>query len=260
MEENENSQAINRLLTIMTELRAKCPWDKKQTIESLRCLTIEEVYELSDAIMDKNLKGISEELGDIMLHIVFYCQIAMEQNSFNFAEVVNHLCEKLIIRHPHVYATEQVNSAEDVKVNWEKIKLSSKEGRKTVLGGVPKSLPALVKAYRIQEKVHGVHFDWKESEDVLAKIRKEIKEFETEKQANDHDKMEEEFGDILFSLINYGRHLHINPEDALEKTNRKFINRFNRMEQNILADGKHLPDMSVEEMEKYWQIAKKDEK
>jgi XTP/dITP diphosphohydrolase len=251
---NEDSKSIDRLLHIMNELRDKCPWDKKQTMESLRYLTIEEMYELSDAILEHNLQEIKKELGDILLHIVFYSQIAKELGAFDFEDVTNAICEKLILRHPHVFGDVKVNDAEDVKTNWEKIKLS--EGRKSVLGGVPKSLPAIVKAFRIQEKVHGVNFDWENSSQVLAKVKEEINEFEAEINQNNPDKMEEEFGDILFSLINYARFLNINPEDALEKTNRKFIARFQKMENLILSDGKSLTEMNLPEMDKYWEKAK----
>jgi len=238
----------------MSELREKCPWDKKQTMDSLRYLTIEEMYELSDAILEHNLAEIKKELGDILLHIVFYSQIAKESGSFDFAEVVNAICEKLILRHPHVFGEVKVHDAEDVKINWEKIKLS--EGRKSVLGGVPKSLPAMVKAFRIQEKVHGVNFDWENASQVLAKVKEEINELEDEIKQNNPEKMEEEFGDVLFSLINYARFLDINPEDALEKTNRKFISRFQKMEDLILKQGKSLTEMSLPEMDVYWEEAK----
>ena len=254
MSENKNHQAIDRLLHIMEELRAKCPWDKKQTIESLRYLTIEETYELSDAILDNDLEEVKKELGDIMLHIVFYSQIAKEKNAFDFADMVNGICDKLIKRHPHVFGEVHVNDEEDVKVNWEKIKLS--EGRKSVLGGVPKSLPAMVKAFRIQEKVHGVNFDWENSSQVLDKVKEEIGEFEQEVKQNNPDKMEEEFGDILFSIINYARFLNINPEDALEKTNRKFIRRFQKMEELIVQKGESLSEMNLTEMDIYWEKAK----
>ncbi len=256
MTENKNHTAIDRLLHIMEELREKCPWDKKQTIESLRYLTIEETYELSDAILDNDRDEVKKELGDIMLHIVFYSQIAKEKNAFDFADMVNGICDKLIKRHPHVFGEIHVNDEEDVKVNWEKIKLS--EGRKSVLGGVPKSLPAMVKAYRIQEKVHGVNFDWENSSQVLEKVKEEISEFEQEAKQNNSKKMEEEFGDILFSIVNYARFLHINPEDALEKTNRKFISRFKKMEELISKDRKILSDMNLSEMDVYWEKAKKE--
>ena len=252
---NKNHQAIDRLLHIMEELRDKCPWDKKQTIESLRYLTIEETYELSDAILDNDMDEIKKELGDIMLHIVFYSQIAKEKQSFDFADMVNGICEKLITRHPHVFGDVHVNDDEDVKVNWEKIKLA--EGRKSVLGGVPKSLPAMVKAFRIQEKVHGVNFDWENSSQVLEKVKEEIGEFEQEAKQNKPQQMEEEFGDMLFSMINYARFVNINPEDALEKTNRKFINRFRKMEELIAQDEKSLSEMNLSEMDIYWEKAKK---
>jgi len=251
----KNSQSIDRLLHIMNELREKCPWDKKQTMDSLRYLTIEEMYELSDAILEHNLQEIKKELGDILLHIVFYSQIAKELEAFDFEDVTNEICKKLTLRHPHVFGEVKVKDAEDVKTNWEKIKLS--EGRKSVLGGVPKSLPAMVKAFRIQEKVHGVNFDWENSSQVLAKVKEEIGELEDEISKNNPEKTEEEFGDILFSLINYARFLNINPEDALEKTNRKFIVRFQKMEDLILADGKSLTEMNLPEMDKYWEKAKK---
>ena len=252
--ENKNSEAITRLLDIMTELRKKCPWDKKQTMESLRYLTIEETHELSDAILENNHFEIKKELGDILLHIVFYSQIAMENNYFDFTDVINALCEKLIMRHPHVFGEVKVNDAEDVKTNWEKIKLS--EGRKSVLDGVPKSLPAMVKAFRIQEKVHGVNFDWENSSQVLEKVKEEITELEEEIKENNHSKMEEEFGDVLFSLINYARFLDINPEDALEKTNRKFIARFQKMEELINENNQSLTQMNLPEMDVYWEKAK----
>jgi XTP/dITP diphosphohydrolase len=258
MTKNKECEAIERLMCIMTELRQKCPWDKKQTMESLRYLTIEETHELSDAILEQDTTEIKKELGDILLHIVFYSQIATEQGLFDFADVANSLCEKLIIRHPHIYGEVKVSNAEDVKLNWEKIKLT--EGRKSVLNGVPTSLPAMIKALRIQEKVHGVNFDWENSAQVLAKVKEEIEEFEEEARQNNQLEMEEEFGDILFSLINYARFLHINPEDALEKTNRKFINRFQEMENLIAESGKSLPDMTLPEMDVYWNCAKKQVK
>jgi XTP/dITP diphosphohydrolase len=254
MTKNKDCENIERLLHIMNELREKCPWDKKQTMESLRYLTIEEMYELSDAILEHDLPEMKKELGDILLHIVFYSQIAMEKGAFDFADVVQGICEKLILRHPHVFGEVKVNDAEDVKINWEKIKLS--EGRKSVLGGVPKSLPAMVKAFRIQEKVHGVNFDWENSSQVLEKVKEEIGEFEEEIKQNNPVKMEEEFGDVLFSLINYARFLNINPEDALEKTNRKFIARFQKMEELILEQGKSLTEMNLPEMDTYWEKAK----
>jgi XTP/dITP diphosphohydrolase len=256
MTKNKDCEAITRLLSIMEELRQKCPWDKKQTIESLRYLTIEETYELSDAILEHDPSEIKKELGDILLHIVFYSQIARENGDFDFADVANGICEKLILRHPHVFGEVKVNDAEDVKMNWEKIKLS--EGRKSVLGGVPKSLPAMVKAFRIQEKAHGVNFDWENSSQVLAKVKEEISEFEDEIKQKNLEKMEEEFGDVLFSLVNYARFLGINSEDALEKTNRKFIERFQRMESLINEDKQSLPDMKLAEMDVYWEKAKEE--
>lgn len=252
---DRNHAAIDKLLDIMTSLREKCPWDKKQTLESLRYLTIEETYELSDAILDNNLSEIKKELGDILLHIVFYAQIGKEKNAFEFADVVENICEKLILRHPHVFGEVQVADAEEVKSNWEKIKLQ--EGRKSVLEGVPKSLPAMVKAYRIQEKVRGVNFDWENSSQVLEKIKEEIEEFEQEAQAADAERMEAEFGDMLFSLINYARFHNINPEDALEKTNRKFMERFKKMEKLIAESKKNLTQMALPEMDVYWEEAKK---
>ncbi|MDR1793599.1 MAG: nucleoside triphosphate pyrophosphohydrolase [Bacteroidales bacterium] len=258
--ENKNHVAVDRLLDIMTQLREKCPWDKKQTMESLRCLTIEETFELSDAIVDQNTDEIRKELGDILLHIVFYSQIAKEMNAFDFADVINSLCDKLIVRHPHVFGEVLVKNEEDVKVNWEKIKLNDKEHRKSVLGGVPKKLPAMIKAYRIQEKAHGVHFDWENAADIWNKVKEELSEFETEVAANDSQKMQAEFGDILFALINYARFKGINAEDALEQTNRKFIARFTAMENAITQDGKKLTDLTLPQMDIYWEKVKKKEK
>lgn len=247
-------EAFKRLLDIMDELREKCPWDSKQTFESLRCLTIEETYELTDAILAQNPAEMRGELGDLMLHLVFYSKIADEKRQFNITDVLNGICEKLIRRHPHIFSTTQVNDDEDVKVNWEKIKL--KEGKnKTVLGGVPQSLPALVKAYRIQDKAHGVGFDWNDSELVWDKVKEEMNEFKAEMDKNSVNK-EEEFGDLLFALVNYARHQHIHPEDALEKTNRKFIKRFQYIENKAIANGKSIADLSLDEMENLWQEAK----
>ena len=246
-------QAFQKLLDIMDELRAKCPWDSTQTFDSLRYLTIEETYELSDAIMDKKYADVGKELGDLLLHIVFYAKIGEEQNLFDIETVINSICEKLIRRHPHIFGDIQVNSADDVKENWEKIKL--KEGNKSVLEGVPNSLPAMVKAYRIQEKVRGVGFDWENTEQVWEKVQEELTEFNHEKNKNSA-KMEDEFGDVLFALINYARFVNINPENALEKTNRKFIKRFTFMEQNAKEQGKSLSEMTLEEMEILWQKAK----
>ena len=251
---DERLVAFERLLNIMDDLRAKCPWDKKQTMESLRHLTIEETYELGDAILNNDLQEVKKELGDLLLHIVFYAKIGSEINSFNIADVANGVCEKLIERHPHIYGDVQVNNEEDVKRNWEKIKL--KEGNKSVLGGVPKSLPALVKATRIQDKAAGVGFDWDNIDDVFAKIKEEIDELHAEVKAQKQSNIESEFGDVLFSLINYARFLKVNPEDALERTNRKFIARFQYLEEKATAQGKSLKDMTLQEMETYWQEAK----
>ena len=247
---DERLVAFERLLNIMDDLRAKCPWDKKQTMQSLRHLTIEETYELGDAILSNDLQEVKKELGDLLLHIVFYAKIGSETNSFNIADVANGVCEKLIERHPHIYGDVQV----DVKRNWEKIKL--KEGNKSVLGGVPKSLPALVKATRIQDKAAGVGFDWDNIDDVFAKIKEEIDELHAEVKAQKQSNIESEFGDVLFSLINYARFLKVNPEDALERTNRKFIARFQYLEEKATAQGKSLKDMTLQEMETYWQEAK----
>ena len=251
---DERLVAFERLLKIMDDLRAKCPWDKKQTMQSLRHLTIEETYELGDAILSNDLQEVKKELGDLLLHIVFYAKIGSETNSFNIADVANGVCENLIERHPHIYSDVQVNNEEDVKRNWEKIKL--KEGNKSVLGGVPKSLPALVKATRIQDKAAGVGFDWDNIDDVFAKIKEEIDELHAEVKAQKQSNIESEFGDVLFSLINYARFLKVNPEDALERTNRKFIARFQYLEEKATAQGKSLKDMTLQEMETYWQEAK----
>jgi XTP/dITP diphosphohydrolase len=252
--------AFERLLTIMDDLRINCPWDKKQTLESLRHLTIEEVYELSDAILSADMPEIRKELGDIMLHLVFYARIASEGNHFNITDVLNGICDKLINRHPHIYGDVEVNDETDVKRNWEQIKL--KEGNKSVLGGVPASLPALVKASRIQEKARGVGFDWEEKSQVWAKVEEELQEFKNEFNAEDgsaidHEKAEGEFGDLLFSLINYARFININPEDALEKTNRKFIKRFQYLESKAAENGQQLHNMSLAEMDVFWDEAKK---
>jgi XTP/dITP diphosphohydrolase len=252
--------AFTRLLTIMDDLRLNCPWDKKQTVESLRHLTIEETYELSDAILSQDMPEIKKELGDIMLHVVFYARIASETGDFTITDVLNSICDKLVNRHPHIYSDVEVRDENDVKRNWEQIKL--KEGNKSVLGGVPASLPALVKASRIQEKARGVGFDWEEKSQVWAKVEEEMQEFKNEfnaedESAIDHEKAEGEFGDLLFSLINYARFININPEDALEKTNRKFIKRFQYLESKALENGKQLHDMSLAEMDVFWEEAKK---
>jgi XTP/dITP diphosphohydrolase len=252
--------AFNRLLDIMDDLRAKCPWDMKQTFESLRHLTIEETYELSDAILENDLQEIKKELGDIMLHLVFYAKIGSETNDFDIEEVLNGICEKLINRHPHIYGDVKVENEEDVKRNWEQLKL--KEGNKSVLGGVPKSLPALVKAMRIQEKARGVGFDWEEKAQVWAKVEEEMQEFKEHFNAEtqetiDKEKAEGEFGDVLFSLVNYARFIDINPETALERTNKKFIHRFQYLESKAAEMGKKLSEMTLAEMDVFWEEAKR---
>lgn len=253
-------EAFDRLLTIMDELREQCPWDQKQTIESLRHLTIEETFELSDAILDNDLEEIKKELGDILLHIVFYAKIGSEKKAFDISTVIDSLCEKLIRRHPHIYGDTEVQDEEAVKQNWEKIKLKEK-GNKSVLGGVPRSLPALIKAMRIQEKARGVGFDWEEKSQVWEKVEEEMQEFKSEFNASenktiDKEKATGEFGDLLFSLINYARFIDINPEEALEKTNKKFIHRFQYLEKSASNSGKKLEDMSLAEMDKFWNEAK----
>ena len=248
------AKAFIRLVEIMDRLREECPWDKKQTIDSLRYLTIEEMYELSDAILDKNMDEIKKELGDLMLHIVFYSRIASEKKHFDITDVLDSISDKLIHRHPHIYGDVVANDVKQVKENWEKLKL--KEGKKSVLEGVPKSLPAIVKAYRIQEKVRGIGFDWQNKNQVWDKFQEEIEEFQREEKNNDSEKMEEEFGDVLFSLVNYSRFVNVNPEDALEKTNKKFIRRFQFMEQKIKEDGLDLSKLSFEQMNNFWDMAK----
>lgn len=248
------AKAFIRLVEIMDRLREECPWDKKQTIDSLRYLTIEEMYELSDAILDKNMDEIKKELGDLMLHIVFYSRIASEKKHFDITDVLDSISDKLIHRHPHIYGDVVANDVKQVKENWEKLKL--KEGKKSVLEGVPKSLPAIVKAYRIQEKVRGIGFDWQNKNQVWDKVQEEIEEFQTEEKKNNAEKMEEEFGDVLFSLVNYSRFVNINPEDALEKTNKKFIRRFQFMEQKIKEAGLDLSKLSFEQMNTFWDMAK----
>lgn len=252
---NEQLKAFGRLLDIMDDLREKCPWDQKQTMKSLRHLTIEETYELGDAILDNDFGEVKKELGDLLLHIVFYAKIGSETRDFDIADVTNGICEKLISRHPHIYGDVEVESEEDVKKNWEDLKL--KEGRKSVLEGVPTSLPALVKASRIQEKVAGVGFDWEQPQQVFEKLQEELGEFQQEVTADNEDEMEAEFGDVLFSMINYGRFLNINPENALERTNKKFIERFKYLEVKAKEQGKNLKEMSLSEMEGYWQEAKR---
>ncbi len=245
--------AFKRLLNIMDDLREKCPWDQKQTLESLRNLTIEETYELADAITAQNLNEIKGEIGDLLLHMVFYCKIASEKKAFNIDDALNTVCDKLIHRHPHIYGDVVVQDEEEVKKNWEKLKL--KEGRKSVLEGVPHSLPALVKATRIQEKAKGIGFEWENAKDVWKKVKEEIDEFEVELN-NNTDKKEEEFGDLLFSLVNYARFIDLSPESALSKTNQKFITRFQLMEDLIIKDENKIQDMSLLEMDQYWDRAK----
>ena len=255
---HEKLKAFERLLDIMDELRSGCPWDKEQTFESLRHLTIEETYELSEAVLDKDIDSIKKELGDLMLHLVFYAKIGSETQDFDIGDVLNYINEKLIFRHPHIYGEIEVNDAQSVKENWEKLKL--KEGRKSVLSGVPVSLPPLVKAYRIQEKVRGVGFDWEKPEQVWDKVLEELDELKTEVETSaDKEKMENELGDLIFALINYARFIDVNPEDALEKTNRKFIKRFQYLESKANEIGKSLHDMSLKEMDVFWEEAKKKE-
>ena len=247
--------AFERLLDIITELREKCPWDRKQTIESLRYLTIEETYELSDAIIDNDMEEVKKELGDLMMHVVFYAQIGFERKEFAIDDVLNSVCDKLIRRHPHIYGDVEVQDEEDVKRNWEQIKLA--EGKKSVLEGVPKSLPAMVKANRIQEKARGIGFDWDKQEQVWDKVKEELQELQTEiENGADHARIEDEFGDVLFSMINYSRFIGVNPEDALERTNRKFIHRFQYLEEKAAEQGKKMVDMTLGEMEAIWQEAK----
>ncbi len=247
--------AFERLLNIMDDLREQCPWDKKQTLETLRPLTIEETYELADAITENDLEGIKGEIGDLMLHMVFYSKIASEKKAFDIADALNAICDKLIHRHPHIYGDVEVTSEEEVKANWEKLKL--KEGKKSVLEGVPKSLPALVKATRIQEKVKGVGFEWDDTKDVWNKINEELTELREEVESNtNQNKIEEEFGDVLFSMINYARFLKINPENALAITNNKFIKRFMKLEELMLAEGVDIAEADLETMDGYWNKAK----
>ncbi len=248
-------KAIDRLLTIMDELREQCPWDKKQTIQSLRHLTIEETYELGDAILDNDLNEVKKELGDLLLHIVFYAKIGSETNDFDMADVANEISDKLISRHPHIYGDVEVTDEEEVKQNWEKLKL--KEGKKSVLEGVPNSLPAIVKSIRIQDKVAGVGFDWEEPHQVFEKLQEELEEFQHEISEENSSKIEAEFGDVLFSMINYARFLKVDPESALERTNKKFIKRFQYLEAKAKEVGKSLKEMNLSEMDIYWEEAKK---
>ena len=248
-------KAFDRLLTIMDELREQCPWDRKQTMESLRHLTIEETYELGDAILDKDMEEIKKELGDVLLHLVFYAKIGSETNDFDIADVANSICDKLIDRHPHIYGDVKVENEEDVKKNWENLKL--KEGKKSVLEGVPRSLPAVVKANRIQDKVAGVGFDWEEPQQVFEKLQEELGELQHEINSDNIDEIEAEFGDVMFSMINYARFLNINPENALERTNKKFIKRFQYLESKAKENNKALKDMTLAEMDVFWNEAKK---
>lgn len=253
----EKLEAFSRLLDIMDRLREECPWDRKQTFESLRCNTIEEAYELSEALLNNDKGNICKELGDVLLHIVFYSRIGSETGDFDIVDVCNRLCEKLIYRHPHVFGTTEVSNAEQVVRNWEDLKLKEKEGNKTVLGGVPSSLPALIKACRIQKKACSVGFDWEEKSQVWNKVKEEVEEFQTEIDQMDASEMEKEFGDVFFSLINAARLYDINPENALELTNKKFITRFNYIEQEAKKQGRQLRDMTLGEMDQLWEEAKR---
>lgn len=251
----EQLEAFNRLLDIMDELREKCPWDKKQTLESLRHLTIEETYELADAILDNDLDEVKKELGDLLLHIIFYAKIGSEKKAFDMADIANTIADKLIKRHPHIYGGITVKNEEEVKQNWEQLKL--KEGKTSVLEGVPKSLPAMVKANRVQDKVAGVGFDWEAPHQVWKKVQEELTELNSEIKKGDPDKIASEFGDVLFSMINYARFLNVNPENALERTNKKFIQRFQYLEQAVKKEGRTLSEMSLEEMDVFWNESKK---
>lgn len=255
MEKEKLSGSFLRLVGIMDELREKCPWDRKQTIQSLRHLTIEEMYELADAITDENWKGIREEIGDIMLHLLFYSKIAAEHNQFTLKEAIDNICEKLIARHPHIYGDVTVSDERDVSKNWEKLKL--KEGKRSVLGGVPNALPAVVKATRLQEKAKQVGFEWDHRDQVWDKVEEEMSEMKEAIASGDQQKIEDEFGDVLFSLINYARFLRIDAENALEKTNKKFIERFTKMEKQALSEGKPLAEMTLGEMDAIWNSIKK---
>ncbi|KAB2814877.1 nucleoside triphosphate pyrophosphohydrolase [Phaeocystidibacter luteus] len=256
----EKLEAFGRLLTIMDELREQCPWDRKQTMESLRHLTIEETYELGDAILDNDLEEVKKEIGDLMLHMVFYSKIGSEKGAFDVADVLHGICDKLVHRHPHIYGDVEVQDEEEVKANWEKIKLKEGGGKKSVLEGVPRSLPALVKATRIQDKARGVGFDWDNKDQVWDKVHEELGEFKEAVDANDREEMEAEFGDVLFSMINYSRFLDLDPEMALERTNKKFISRFKFMEAAIREDGKSMDDMDLQQLDVYWDKAKQETK
>ena len=254
---DEQLAAFDRLLTVMDELRQKCPWDRKQTFESLRQNTIEETYELASALIKQDKNEIAKELGDVLLHVIFYAKIGSETGDFDIADVCNRLCDKLIFRHPHVYGEEAAKNAEEVSHLWEQVKLKEKGGNKTVLAGIPEALPALVKAYRIQDKVANVGFDWEHREDVWEKVKEEIQEFESELAADDNrERQEQELGDLLFSLINVARLYKLRPDNALEKTNQKFIRRFEYIEHKAAEQGRSVKDMTLEEMETLWQEAK----
>jgi len=254
----ERKEAFSRLLDIMDKLREECPWDKKQTMESLRTLTIEETYELSDAICDGNMPEIKKELGDILLHIVFYAKIATEKEAFTMKEVIDSLCEKLIYRHPHIFANVEVKDDKEVERNWEQLKLKEKGRKKRVMEGVPSALPSLVKAMRMQDKARGVGFDWDEKEQVWDKVEEEISELKEEFKSGDMAKMEDEFGDVMFSLVNAARLYDINPDDALERTNRKFLKRFSYLEEKVIEQGRNIKDLSLAEMDSLWEEAKRD--
>lgn len=254
----EKMEAFGRLLDVLDTLRVKCPWDRKQTNESLRSNTLEEVYELCDALMKDDSRNICEEIGDVLMHMVFYARIGEEQQRFDMADVCNQECDKLIFRHPHVYGDAVAETAGDVLKSWEQLKLKEKtDKKKTVLGGVPDALPSLIKAYRIQDKARNVGFDWENPEDVWKKVKEEVAEFEAEVANMDKERATNEFGDVLFSLINAARLYHINPDNALERTNQKFISRFNYVEQQTLAQGRNLRDMTLAEMDELWNEAKR---
>ncbi len=257
MTREEQLQAFGRLLDVMDTLREKCPWDRKQTFDSLRSNTVEEVFELAEAIDNLDMPNIKKELGDVLLHVVFYSRMASEKSEFDIGDVCNALCDKLIFRHPHIYGNVTADTADDVKQNWEQIKLRERDGNKRVLSGVPTALPALIKAYRIQDKARNVGFDWEQREDVWNKVKEEIAEFQAEVDNMDGEKMEGEFGDLMFSLINAARLYNINPENALERTNKKFIRRFTYLEEQTIAKGRNLHDMTLDEMDGYWNEAKK---
>lgn len=252
-------EAFGRLLDVLDDLREKCPWDKKQTFESLRPNTIEETYELCDALAKNDMKNVCKELGDVLMHMVFYANMASEQGEFDIADVCNKEADKLIFRHPHIYGDVQADNVDQVLKNWEQIKLQEKDGNKTVLSGVPDALPSMIKAYRIQDKARNVGFDWKEKNDVWAKVREELDELEAELKREDKERSTQELGDFLFSVINAARLYHLNPDNALEKTNQKFIRRFNYVEQHSIKVGKPLTEMSLEEMDKLWNEAKQEE-